>query len=310
MPVQFICSQCSQLLSVGSRKIGTQVTCPRCRRSVVVPTPEAAALGVAMRQSSRAQATEEPLAEFIVYDDIPAALEAGPPIQSADPVEQPPSVGRVKPARRSRRAWLAALLPAYPEDASLLLVSRRVLYLQAALFAIVAVTAFVAGLWIGRGVAPQHALVEAAQAGEAVVVQGKLEYTDASGKVQGDAGAVVLAVPEGKLPSAKLDVAGLRPADAQPAPGSPVLLAIEALGGAYQRVEADGSFSLAVPEPGQYFVCFISRQSQRPAGVAPDEFQLALMKRYFDSPEELVGQQKFLWKIENLQGLVQRSHKF
>ena len=81
MPVQFVCPECNQLLSVGSRKIGMEVTCPRCQRPIVVPTHEAAAVGVAMMQSLGSPPAEEPLAEFVVYDDVPAVIETAiPPV--------------------------------------------------------------------------------------------------------------------------------------------------------------------------------------------------------------------------------------
>jgi hypothetical protein len=39
MPVQFRCYFCMQLLSIGRRRIGTVIQCPRCQGQVWVPDP-------------------------------------------------------------------------------------------------------------------------------------------------------------------------------------------------------------------------------------------------------------------------------
>jgi hypothetical protein len=338
MPVQFVCPKCSQLLSVGSRKVGQPVDCPRCRQKVVVPTQEVAALGVALRESSRSPAAPPETAQFVVYDRvgppgrddpsptdeaIPAPLPAKDPVPPVFdfPAANPPPIDVGKSAdKQSRTAPAAALAPPVerpsksaksapaariigdPRSGPLLLVSRPMVYVQAGLFAAVALIFLVAGYLIGRGVAPDPTGPEAVQAGEAVVLQGTLQFINNANQPSGDVRGVILALPSGKLPSPKLPGDGLRPGDADPAAGSPALLAIEALGGGYQRAAADGSFSLAVPQPGKYLVCFVSANAQRPAGIAPDEFQLALVKRYFDDAEGLIGRQKFAVKMEDLPG--------
>ena len=43
MPVQFVCSKCHRKLSVGSRKAGCTVACPKCGQENIVPQPAAAA---------------------------------------------------------------------------------------------------------------------------------------------------------------------------------------------------------------------------------------------------------------------------
>jgi hypothetical protein len=308
MPVQFVCPQCAQLLSVGSRKIGTLVTCPRCRRNVTVPDEEAAAVSVAMRQAQRG-ASDSPLPEFTVYDEPEPADPDAPTVVTAVPhlATEPPAPQEEPwqpPAEKS---------PSRPErhGEPMLLVSRRVLFLQAGIFATATLAAFGVGYLVGFGVAPEPHIAATPQAGEGTVVEGFVRYTTATGEVRGDVGAVVIALPDDKLPTPKLGVQGLRPGDAAPVPGAGVLMSLELLGGASARAADDGSYSLAVPDPGRYFLLVISRNAQRTSGSRPDEFQLALMQRYFQPADELIGQQQYQWRLETFPlGTTSRSHDF
>ena len=40
MPVRFRCRHCNQLLGIARRKIGMEVSCPTCRRKVLVPSAD------------------------------------------------------------------------------------------------------------------------------------------------------------------------------------------------------------------------------------------------------------------------------
>ncbi len=312
MPVQFVCPHCTQLLSVGSRKIGTAVSCPRCGQSLVVPDQEAAAVSVAMRQAQRAP-PEAPLPEFTVYDE-PLSTELGdlPTIVTDQPLRGPGELPALQPASRSRAESSALWRTSKGQRGEpMLLVSRRVLFIQAGILAATTAAAFGLGYLVGFGVAPQQAAGPAPQAGEGTLVQGFVRYTTSNGEIRGDSGAVVIALPDGRIPTPKLGVQGLRPGDPLPVPGGGVLMSLELLGGSVSRVSDDGNYSLAVPEPGRYFLLFISRNAQRTAGSQPDEFQLALMQRYFQPADELIGMQKYLWRVEALPaGATSRSHDF
>src|SRR5262245_16984282 len=37
MPIKFYCDHCGQKMSIGSRKAGAAVNCPRCQKQVTVP---------------------------------------------------------------------------------------------------------------------------------------------------------------------------------------------------------------------------------------------------------------------------------
>jgi hypothetical protein len=169
--------------------------------------------------------------------------------------------------------------------------------------AAVALVAFLAGLLIGRGVAPSSPS-EAAQS--PVALQGVVRFAT-RGNVQADVGAVVLALPENKVPAAKIPLAGMRPSE-QPAIASQAALA--AIGGGVTRVAADGSYQLPLSQPGQYCLVIISRHAQRPGEAAIDAFQLAMLERYFDRPQELIGRSQYLWKVQNVRGSAQLDHTF
>lgn len=314
MPVQFVCTYCAQLLSVGSRKIGTEVECPRCRRNLTVPDPETAAASVAMRQAQRAPAPESPLPEFLVYDEPEtSALDAPPVIITDRPVQPPPLPVRAPPPLPNSTTSDPLWQKLTPQRGCqpMLLISRRTLYVQAGILGFTTLAAFGLGYLIGFGVAPKSAASPAAQAGEATLVQGFIRYSTETGEVLGDAGAVVMALPDGRLPNPKLGVQGLRPADPEPVAGGGVLMSLELLGGATTRVGLDGGYSLAVNEPGRYFLLIISRNTQRPPGNDLDEFQQALLERYFQPANQLIGAQKYLWRVETLPaGTTNRTHDF
>ena len=315
MPVQFVCNSCSQLLSVGSRKIGTVVECPRCRRNLTVPDPDTAATSVAMRQAQRTPVPEPSLPEFAVYDDTASADVVAPPVIVTDrPVElfeRPAQEAYSPPYLPPSVAPLWQKLPPQRGSEPMLLISRRTLIIQAIILGTGTIAAFGLGYLVGFGVSPKSTDGPAAQAGEATVLQGFVRYTTEAGEVRGDVGAVVLALPDGQVPNPKLGVQGLRPADAEPVAGGGVLMSLELLGGATCRVAADGSYTLAIDNPGRYLLLIISRNTRRPAGSDLDEFQRALLERYFPPANDLIGEQKFLWRVEGLPaGVTNRSHDF
>jgi hypothetical protein len=307
MPVQFICPECHQLLSVGTRKIGMEVTCPRCQRPIVVPTQEAAAVGLAMRQSLRAPQAEEPLAEFVVYDDVPAIIESAPAavVSSVSTAEKLPQ-STVTRSAGSPPAWRWAARNEFPS--AMLLLSRRGVYLQGAILAAVALVAFLAGLAIGYGVAPT---APAEGAAEPAVVQGMVQYADRHGQLHADHGAIVVVIPDEAIPDPKLPAARLRPATVVAAPPAAALEALDRVGGAYARAAGDGAYRVTVPRSGRYMLLIISQNAERAATAGIDEFQLAVLNRYFNRPEQIIGRNQFNWKVEQLGGgTLERSHTF
>lgn len=120
MPVQFHCSQCRRTLSVGQRKSGSTVACPKCGAPNVVPRIERDSATSATTVSSPAAPAPEPatiasdsaaLAEAVAFDEIPGLIA----MIDSMPVAQP-NVQRSLGAARANQA--AAPLIAEPPAAA------------------------------------------------------------------------------------------------------------------------------------------------------------------------------------------------
>ncbi len=212
MPVQFHCSQCRRTLSVGQRKAGATVACPKCGAPNVVPRLEptsAAPAATTPPPSGLAPAPPELtlsnfawLPEAVAFDEIPnliALIDSMPiaPTSARDPQGATPADHAAEPlaAVAPVAAKSPVISPAPPPamapppiisspapfdsrplagaqaslgppakvaatvrrgrrgrgDDTLLLVSRKAIYAQAALMAVVALAALAAGYVIGRG---------------------------------------------------------------------------------------------------------------------------------------------------------------
>jgi hypothetical protein len=180
-----------------------------------------------------------------------------------------------------------------------LLIRRRTLYFQAALMLLMAAVGLGLGLLIGRGIGP---IDRSAGGGDSEVqVAGTLTVRDPRGEEQPDSGAVVIALPA-DIPADKVGtllVTGLGPHAPRDA-GRVTEMAIEELGGKYDRTDALGNFILRLPKPGTYRLLFVSRGAQRPAGEVVTAAQLREMQRYFNSPLDLIGRSKHLWALRDV----------
>ena len=135
MPVRFLCPACHQLLSIASRKVGSEVDCPKSRSTIIVPDPHNDPATEPSNPFEHA-GLEEALSAISIRET--PAPKTAPPSNSlpATPLlHQPPSIS-----------------PKTSGDDSFVVISRRVLYLQAALLALVAIVAFVCGYVIGSGI--------------------------------------------------------------------------------------------------------------------------------------------------------------
>ena len=318
MPVEFLCDHCRKHLKVGRRKIGSDVTCPKCGQPTLVPDEETAAVSVAMHRLTQSVPQEIEIPEFRVFDEpeliqarsVSEAAEAGPSssIVSSRRGGSPAVVEAPRPAASPTRA------PAYPRPMprsgapeAKLLVSRNTLYLQAVLFSVVAVVAFGAGYLVGRGNSPVAAGPAGAE--DPVVLEGTLTYSSAEGLLKHDGGAVVIAIPQGKYPKPLWKVTGLGPLDPEPASGSQTVLTLEELGARYTRADADGHFLLSVPRPGTYHLLLVAQNARRPFMTPADAADLDELRRYFLPAPDLIGRQKYQWtKVELRSGLERHSH--
>jgi hypothetical protein len=146
-----------------------------------------------------------------------------------------------------------------------------------------------------------------------VVLQGTLYYNDSSGQRLNDAGAVVIALPEGVYPEAPWSPEGLRPRDREPAAGDAELLALEEIGACYTRADERGEYLMSVPRPGNYRLLFMSNTALRPDGSTVSDRDLNELRRYFTPANDLVGRGKYhLASIELAAGagIVTRSYGF
>ena len=223
---------------------------------------------------------EPDFASLIVFDDVPAALDAPTPASTA---------GASGAAAGLPRAPAAG---AVPFDPRLVAVSRNVLYAQAILIAAVGLLSFAIGYFAGRGVrqpSPEEILANQ----QPVEVEGDVAYGTERG-VSHDVGAVVIAVPHGRAPGQKFAINGLKPGDPLEADGG-VNLAIQAVeseGGAYVRADENGEFLMRV-RPGKYWIVAISAASARPAGMLPTIHDVKTLGRYFENAADLLADRRY-----------------
>jgi phage FluMu protein Com len=206
------------------------------------------------------------------------------PLPAVAPREpRPPSV-----EKRSERGL--------PVPSEMILFPRRVFYIQAALYVVLAVVAFTMGYFIGRGEGRDLRQAEkAVPQRQSVLIEGVLSYRPDPSRVAGDDGAVIVLLPEGQHPEKRFSVRGMRPADSAPAESHETVEAIARLGGACTRAETGGGFSVAVPDRGKYRALLISRHVNRPQDFPVDEVDLEQIGKYFDQPNRLIDQSKYVW---------------
>ena len=224
----------------------------------------------------------------------PPALSTMPLTSAPQIVPTPPPILAAPSSGPVRRG---------PSGDALLLVSRKAVYAQAALMAVVALAALTAGYLIGRGGRPAVSSSNAVAAGEGepVALEGHIGYTFATNASEPDAGAVVAVLPAKKQPAHKLEAALFRPGEADESTAA-ARESVEALGGALAKAGDDGQFQLVVPRPGDYFLLIVSRHAERPSDrpIAPKH--LAKLSSYFDSPTELIADKRYAWLSRRLAG--------
>jgi hypothetical protein len=144
------------------------------------------------------------------------------------------------------------------------------------------------------------------------VVDGTLVYTSQANRVVPDAGAVVMAIPEGKFPSPQWPTRGLAPQDPQPSDASQLMHLIDEAGAIYTRTDEDGKYLLTVPRAGRYVLLFVSRHARRPTGESVAPAEMERLRRYFSPATDMVGLRKHVFKTVELAGggISHHSHDF
>jgi hypothetical protein len=154
MLVRFLCPACHQLLGTAARKAGAQVNCPKCGATILVPDPQEpapaesldppavpgpatkdlSAAGAASGASDAPETTPADAIGFDVLGDLTAYDRPASGVStSVAPSKRPPALD----------------LPL--DDGDRIVISRRVIYFQAVLLAVVGLVALAAGYLIGSG---------------------------------------------------------------------------------------------------------------------------------------------------------------
>lgn len=285
MPVQFTCQQCQQRLSVSSRKAGSQVKCPKCQASVLVPLADTGSVSTIAPKAAKVEsAAPEPppaveFSDLIVYDDVPIFISDAPKVKTdAEPEPSPVPTAEVR------------------VDRSLVSISRRMIYAHAALLLLLTLLGFALGFAIGR---TRHVPSEASVKREPVQINGTVSYMSEAGGVVADVGAVVIVLPVDNLPdqNSRFPVAGLHPDDPPPGEDNETVQAIESLDGVYLRSADEGRFDFMVA-PGKYRVLIISAHVHRANNTQPQGRDLATLGGYFLPAPDLLG--NFQYRLQTL----------
>ncbi len=303
MPIRFHCHRCNQLLGISGRKAGSEIECPKCGYSQVVPNQEAAAAAMAMNHFAKDHEDPESSSPVVVYDDPAAPTEDSQPAHA-----QAAAAG----APASPVAGLPSAAGQYdhgrPVPSGMILYPRRTLYVQGLLLLILFVLGFGSGYLIGRGGAADSQPEEEA-AKERILIQGNLVYGRDSGRPAGDRSAVIIALPQGEFPQSKIPVQGIRPQDSPDESNKSVRM-IRQLGGEYARADASGDFSMVLPDRGKYHLLIVSSHAARPEGAEPDEVDLIEMQPYFSTARLLIGRRKYRWTLRQINDHDTIDHDF
>lgn len=281
MAIRFACPECKQLLGASTRKAGRRVQCPTCNSEVTVPTEAEAAAAAVLRRFEHPEIEEAINTLFVVDRGAEAASPADKIAPAADGRETP--------------------------EHNILLIPRKVVYFQAGLLAVVAITFFLAGWWIG-GSGRSPVRDQPVGTGPATL-NVLLHYRSTNSELRADEGAVVLVLPTDKRVTEKLQAAALDPAAPQPNAASPVIGKLNLIGGAYGRTDAAGKLAgLIVPQPGKHYLLLLSNHARRSGEPRPHD--LAALGTYLEGAAELLGDRDYRLTSEDLRGEVAITHDF
>ncbi len=221
---------------------------------------------------------EAAVVRAVVPEQVVAAMGASPVVQTT-PADSFPKVRRG--LKRGRGTLIAGAL-------------------------MLTAAAFAAGYAVGRRVAATPAPrggnnssppaapvpVAAPPAAETVVAEpaltGRVSYIATGGELHPDAGARILVLPEERQGSTRLSAEGLRPG-ANEQDLRIAVAAIRALGGDFCVADADGRYTIHLPQAGLYQVLFLSRYQPRDNGAAYHQ-ALQFLTAYFDRPAQVLGE--------------------
>ncbi len=285
-------------MSIASRKAGTIIDCPKCGTGQEVPSQEAADAAMSLAAASEEEKPPE--------NSPSTAKESA---QSAD-ILPTPSLDIPVP--------VDSMAGGSPRD-DFILLPRRTIYLQGALFVVVGLLALGMGFLIGRGGVMGNASnaegsSDAAEA-DPVLIEGRLTFETENGETRPDHNAVIIVLPEGlavenNQPDLRIPSPGIRALDPPPPEDYGSLSQIVELGGGYARTDEDGGFSLVLPDCGRYHLLLISRGASCPDGLAVDAEDLEFLTSHFRRASYLLGEQDYRLSVEKFEGRAQIEHIF
>jgi hypothetical protein len=181
-----------------------------------------------------------------------------------------------------------------------ILFPRRMLYVEAVLYATIAAAAFGLGYLAGRGGPSAVKDAENASLQKRVPVEGKVWLASRGGTKRGNEGAVVIVLPAGKLPAKRLSIARLVPGD-PPAAGDATLAALAEFGGAATRADATGGLApFFVPAAGSYRILVLSPQATGEPVAPLEKPDISELGKYFDAPPDFWQRWSHGWLTKDL----------
>ena len=290
------------MLSIGRRKAGTEIQCPKCGRSQLVPSLEEAAAALAAEAAPRSPPAEPVPSGIFIFDEEPEeeSRDVGSASWGAFFGSPSEAASAPSPSSESFAGPVSQDASFHGPSNSIIWISRRTLYLQALLILLVGVIGFALGYWLGWADSPSPPAEPGQQPSGPVVVEGRLLYRPEPLRVAPDEDAVAIFLPADRTPEERFGTFGLRPQDSGVDPaGHPMAQAIVKFGGAYVRTDAEGNFLVQLPKEGSYYILFISRHARRADPSIPEPI-LQEMKNYFPDPRNLIAQSKFHWTRQNI----------
>ncbi len=160
------------------------------------------------------------------------------------------------------------------------------------------------GYGLGIASRPPASSTPSAARNQPTTVSGRVLYGTSGGTNYPDEGAVIMVFPAANRPSSdeKVKFDGLRPSDMPPTTGHPGLERLRAFGGGYSRADAAGEFRITVAKGGSYYVLVVSNHGTRREQTVPNRADLAQLGRYVSEASELIGNRRYRWRLEELEG--------
>jgi hypothetical protein len=125
------------------------------------------------------------------------------------------------------------------------------------------------------------------------IVTGKLFYRGFDGERLPDADAVVLLLPQDRIPAFPISSEGIRPGDTQSESVGDAVSQIEEIGGFFQRTGIDGTFSIPYKKEGRYLALMISSHAKR-SEPDMDTVTFQKLQYFFRNPKDLIDDFRFI----------------